>query len=39
MGGWLHGRQRVVLYCAQDREFAEGLLADFTKEHGIEVGR
>lgn len=30
-------KPRVVLYCAQDREFAEGLLADFTKAHGVEV--
>ena len=28
---------RVVLYCAQDREFAEELLADFTRETGIRV--
>lgn len=28
---------RVVLYCAQDREFAEALLADFTRETGIRV--
>src|SRR5437868_7325508 len=28
---------RVVLYCAQDRPFAEGLLADFTKATGLEV--
>lgn len=31
------GKPRVVLYCAQDREFAEGLLADFTKQHIIDV--
>lgn len=29
--------QRVVLYCAQDREYAEGLLADFTRQTGIMV--
>src|SRR5438874_10986787 len=28
-------KPRVVLYCAQDREFAEGLLADFTKSAGL----
>ncbi len=28
---------RVVLYCAQDKEFAEQLLADFAKETGIQV--
>jgi iron(III) transport system substrate-binding protein len=28
---------RVVLYCAQDREFAEGLLGDFRRETGLEV--
>ena len=28
---------RVVLYCAQDQEFAEGLLAEFTKETGLPV--
>jgi iron(III) transport system substrate-binding protein len=28
---------RVVLYCAQDREFAEGLLADFRTQTGLAV--
>jgi iron(III) transport system substrate-binding protein len=28
---------RVVLYCGQDREFAEEILADFTRETGIRV--
>jgi iron(III) transport system substrate-binding protein len=28
---------RVVLYSAQDQEFAEGLLADFTRETGLAV--
>jgi iron(III) transport system substrate-binding protein len=28
---------RVVLYCAQDQEFAEGLLADFHRETGLDV--
>ena len=30
-------KPRVVLYCAQDREFAEGLLADFGRDTGIDV--
>jgi iron(III) transport system substrate-binding protein len=28
---------RVVVYCAQDQDFAEGLLADFTRETGLAV--
>lgn len=28
---------RVVLYCAQDKEYAEQILADFTRETGIQV--
>src|SRR5438874_11801534 len=28
---------RVVLYCAQDREFAESILADFTTRTGLAV--
>jgi iron(III) transport system substrate-binding protein len=28
---------RVVLYCAQDQEFAEASLADFTQRSGVEV--
>jgi iron(III) transport system substrate-binding protein len=28
---------RVVLYCAQDQEFAESVLADFTKRTGLPV--
>jgi iron(III) transport system substrate-binding protein len=28
---------RVVLYCAQDQEFAEGILADFTAQTGLAV--
>jgi iron(III) transport system substrate-binding protein len=28
---------RVVLYCAQDQEFAEGVLGDFTKQTGLPV--
>src|SRR5258706_9318167 len=30
-------RSRVVLYCAQDREFAEEILADFTQRFGLTV--
>ena len=30
-------RERVVLYCSQDREYAETILADFTKQTGIQV--
>lgn len=29
--------QRIVLYCSQDREYADGLLAEFTKTTGIQV--
>jgi iron(III) transport system substrate-binding protein len=29
--------KRVVLYCAQDQEFAEAVHADFTKRTGLEV--
>src|SRR5207244_4210654 len=29
--------QRVVLYCAQDREFAEEILPEFTKQTGLKV--
>ena len=28
---------RVVLYCAQDKEFAEGLLAEFARDSGLAV--
>jgi len=28
---------RVVLYCAQDREFADGILADFTRRSNLPV--
>src|SRR5262249_34991678 len=31
------GRPRVVLYCAQDREFAAEVLADFTRQTGLDV--
>src|SRR5207244_2205406 len=30
-------RPQLVLYCAQDKEFAEGILASFKKETGVEV--
>src|SRR2546428_6061911 len=30
-------RSRVVLYCAQDREFAEDLIAEFNRTNGIEA--
>src|SRR5262245_19393940 len=30
-------RPRVVVYCALDREFADDILADFTKRTGLEV--
>lgn len=30
-------RERVVVYCALDREFAEPILRDFTKETGLAV--
>ncbi len=29
--------ERVVVYCAQDQEFAEGVFADFTKSSGLAV--
>jgi iron(III) transport system substrate-binding protein len=30
-------QKRVVLYCAQDQEFAEASLADFTEQNGLPV--
>lgn len=30
-------KPRVVLYCAQDREFAEQILDEFDKRHGLKV--
>ncbi len=30
-------QQRLVLYCSQDREYAEGILADFTRSTGIAI--
>ena len=40
--GWVAGCGRapsgsVTLYCSQDQPFAEGLLAEFTRQTGIEV--
>jgi iron(III) transport system substrate-binding protein len=35
--GCAKNQPRVVLYCGQDREFAEEILADFTKQTGIRV--
>ncbi|HQR05800.1 MAG TPA: extracellular solute-binding protein [Gemmatales bacterium] len=29
--------ERVVLYCSQDREYAEGILEDFTRKTGIQI--
>jgi iron(III) transport system substrate-binding protein len=37
ISGCGRSKPRVVLYCAQDREFAEGLLADFTKATNLEA--
>lgn len=37
LAGCQKSGERVVLYCAQDREFAEGLLAEFTARTGIVV--
>jgi iron(III) transport system substrate-binding protein len=36
-GGPADGSKRVVLYCAQDREFAEEILKEFTRRTGVEV--
>ncbi len=30
-------KPRVVLYCAQDQEFAEQVFEDFTKREGVDV--
>ncbi|HUR54814.1 MAG TPA: extracellular solute-binding protein [Gemmataceae bacterium] len=35
--GCVKRESRLVVYCAQDRGFAEGLLADFTRETGLAV--
>jgi iron(III) transport system substrate-binding protein len=37
VSGCARSEKRVVLYCAQDREFAEEILPDFTKRTGLEV--
>jgi iron(III) transport system substrate-binding protein len=36
-GGCQRADQKVVVYCAQDREFAEGVFADFGQSSGLEV--
>lgn len=35
---YLNSGQRVVLYCAQDQEFAVGILERFRAETGLRVG-
>jgi len=35
--GCRQSKPRVVLYCAQDREFAEEILPDFMRQTGLEV--
>jgi iron(III) transport system substrate-binding protein len=35
--GCPNSRPRVVLYCAQDEDFAKEILADFTKRTGLDV--
>jgi len=37
LAGCTSPKERVVLYCAQDKEFAEGLLNDFTERDGLPV--
>lgn len=37
LAGCSKRESRVVVYCAQDQEFAEGLLADFTRDTGLAV--
>jgi iron(III) transport system substrate-binding protein len=37
LAGCSRSDNRVVVYCALDREFADEILADFTQETGIEV--
>jgi iron(III) transport system substrate-binding protein len=37
LAGCQGSQPRVVLYCAQDREFAEETLGDFTKQTGLTV--
>jgi iron(III) transport system substrate-binding protein len=38
LAGCTESKPRVVLYCAQDQEFAEEILTDFGKRTGIQVG-
>src|SRR5438270_13625697 len=35
--GCSSSKQRVVLYCAQDEEFAQGVLGDFTERNHLPV--
>src|SRR5437870_4391243 len=35
--GCASSKPRVVLYCAQDQEFAEGVLGEFTRGTGFQV--
>jgi len=37
LAGCQGSQPRVVLYCAQDREFAEGILGEFTGQTGLAV--
>jgi iron(III) transport system substrate-binding protein len=37
LAGCRDSERRVVVYCAQDREFAEGVFADFRAEAGLAV--
>src|SRR5262245_33051357 len=37
LGGCTRSKPRVVLYCAQDREFAEQVLGDFSDDKGTQV--
>lgn len=37
LAGCQRAETRVVVYCAQDREFAEGVFADFERETGLTV--
>src|SRR5262245_53571788 len=36
-GGCKRAEDRVVLYCAQDRDFAVGVLEEFTEQTGLPV--
>jgi iron(III) transport system substrate-binding protein len=37
LAGCSRRESRVVVYCAQDQEFAEGVFADFTRDTGLAV--